>query len=240
MVKAKYDLDLSASHVGYTMDGVYSGSMAFRFDADLGGLNAMLGALGGRASTGKVDGWFRNDQFVMRLSPYNKAKEDAFISTLNYTLDELGSVDDDPGQQARQDLADAFVKPLTDTIGSKPDEYEKANAPLYYWFDWEYNMTEGDMSQNYAVSGVMGMASGYGSLDASGEHLEAHGTAVSPFGVYREDISEDFHSPFPYVVHVYENGRVTLELHSQKGGGVVIIFRGKIDRIPVEDTVVVP
>lgn len=241
LVKAKYDLDLSASHVGYTMDGVYAGSMAFKFDADLGGLNAMMGALGGHASTGKVDGWFRNDNFVMELKPYNKIKEDAFLSTLNYTSEQLGSLDEDPGAQAQQDLAAAFAKPLTDTIGSKPDDYEKANAPVSYWFDWEYNMTEGDMSQHYAVNGIMGMAGGCGSLDASGEHLEAHGSAVSPFGgVYREDISEDFHSPFPYVVHVYENGRVTFELHSQRGGGVVIVFRGKIDSIPVEQTVIVP
>ena len=234
LVTAKYDMDLSASHVGWTRDGVYSGSMAFKFDADLSGLNAMVGALGGRASTNHADGWFRNDKFVMELTPYNKIKEDAFVSTLNYTLEQLGSVEDEPQSEA-QTAADAFAAPLLENIGSKPDAYELANAPQSYWFDWEYNMTEGDMSQHYAVAGILGIGSGYGSLNAAGDHLEAHGHALG----YRDDVSEDFHSPFPYVIHVYENGRVTLELHSQKGGPVVIIFRGKIDRIPVGQTTLV-
>ena len=237
LVKAKYDLGLSASHVGLTMDGVYGGEMDFKFSADLSGLNAMLGAMGGVANTGKLGGWFRNDRFIMELTPYNKVKKDAFVSTLDYTSEELGSIDDAP--KPKPDLADAYAKPFLENMGSKPDEYERANAPLSYWFDWEYNMTEGDMSQYYSVHGVMGIGSGWGSLSADGEHLEGHGSAVSPFGVFREDISEDFHSPFPYVIHVYENGRVTFELHSQRGGGVVIIFRGKIDKIPVSDTIVV-
>ena len=234
LVTAKYDMDLSASHVGWTRDGVYAGSMAFTFDADLSGLNAMVGALGGRASTNHADGWFRNDEFVMELKPYSKVKEDAFISTLNYTLEQLGSLEEKPQGEA-QTAADAFAAPLLETLGSKPDAYERANAPQSYWFDWEYNMTEGDMSQHYAVSGILGIGIGWGSLNAAGDHLEAHGHALG----YRDDISEDFHSPFPYVIHAYENGRVTLELHSQKGGPVVIIFRGKIDRIPVEETVLV-
>lgn len=237
LVNAKYELGLSASHVGYNMEGVYGGEMDFKFSADLSGLNAFLGAMGGVANTGKLGGWFKNDKFIMELTPYNKVKEDAFISTLDYTSDELGSIDDDP--KPKPDLTDAYAKPFLDNMGSKPDEYEKANAPLSYWFDWEYNMTEGDMSQYYSVHGVMGIGSGWGSLSADGEHLEGHGSAVSPFGTFRDDISEDFHAPFPYVIHVYENGRVTFELHSQRGGGVVIIFRGKIDKIPVSDTILV-
>ena len=233
LVKAKYDLDLSASHVGWTADGVYAGEMAFKFDADLGGLNAMVGALGGRASTNHVDGWFRNDKFVMELTPYNKAKEDAFVSTLNYTLEQLGSPEEAP--QTPQTAADAFAAPLLETMGSKPDAYELANAPKSYWFDWEYNMTEGDMSQFYSVTGILGIGSGWGSLNAEGDHLEAHGHALG----WRDDISEDFHSPFPYVMHLYENGRVTFELHSQKGGPVVLIFRGRLDSIPVEQTILV-
>ena len=242
LVQAKYDMKLSASHVGPTMDGVYSGSMAFKFDAGLGGLNAMVGALGGRASTNKIDGWFRNDKFVMKLSGYNKEKEDAFVNTLNYTLDELSSVDD--AEQARieaqHQMQDAIMNPMLQNIGSKPDAYELTHSPSHYWFDWEYNMTEGDMSQNYAVSGVLGMASGRGSMNAAGDHVEAHGRAVTPWGVYTDDIDEDYHSPFPYVIHAYEDGRVNLVLHSQKGGPVVIIFRGKIDKIPVGQTVVIP
>ena len=244
LVKARYDLDLSVSHVGWTMDGVYSGSMDFKFDAALGGLNTFLGALGGRANTNKLGGWFKNDKFVMELTPYNKSKEDAFINTLNYTLEELGAVDDDELAriEAQHQMTDAIMNPMLQNMGSKPDAYELANAPLSYWFDWEYNMTEGDMSQYYSVSGVMGIGGGHGSMNAAGDHVEAHGRAVNPLTgqVFTEDLDEVYHSPFPYVIHAYENGRVTFELHSQKGGPVVVIFRGKIDKIPVGQTVVVP
>ena len=244
LAKCKYDLDLSASHVGWTMDGVYSGSMGFKFDANIGGVNLMLAALGGRANTSSFSGWFRNDEFVMELKAYNKEKEDAFVNTLNYTLDELGAVDDAEiaNIEAQHQAEAAIMNPILQNLGSKPDAFELANVPSSYWFDWEYNMTEGDMSMYYSVNGIMGIGGGYGSMNAAGDHVEAHGKAVNPLTgqVFTDDLDEVYHSPFPYVIHAYENGRVSFILHSQKGGPVVIIFRGKIDKIPVGQTTVVP
>ncbi len=92
LTKSTYDLDLSCSHVGTDMNGIYCGSLAMDFEADLSGLNQMMGAMGGTASTSNVDGWFRNDEFVMELVPYNAEKEQGFIGSLDIKVDENGNV----------------------------------------------------------------------------------------------------------------------------------------------------
>jgi len=232
-----YDLDLSCSHVGPEMNGVYAGSLAMKFDADLSGLNSMMSAMGGSASTDHVDGWFRNDEFVMELKPYSKEKEDAFIGSLDYIIDENG--DAVPKQQS-DPYTEAIVGPMLEQMGSGTKSFEKESAPASYWFDWDYNMTEGDMSQSYSVSGVMGIASASGGMDASGTHISGSAVAHSPLGgVFTDRYDETFDAPFPYVIRVYETGQVVFELHSPNGGPVVIKFYGTIDKIPVSQTTVV-
>ena len=236
LVKMKYDLALSCSHVGEEMDGVYRGSLAMAYGADLSGITAMIGAMGGRTSTNSMKGWFRNDNFIMELKPYSREKEEAFIHGLDLIIDENMDVVPKPSDNP---YADAVAAPFLAQMGSGSEAFEKENAPVSYWFDWDYHMTSGDISSTYAVSGVMGMASAQGSIDESGSHVAGSGRAVSPLGVYTDRYEKEYESPFPYVIRVYGNDRVVFELHSPEGGPVVIKFYGRIDRIPVSQTVVV-
>ncbi len=129
---------------------------------------------------------------------------------------------------------------MLEQMGSGSEEFEKNSTPVSYWFDWDYHMTSGDMSQSYSVTGVMGIASASGSMDASGTHIQGSGIAHSPLGgTYTSRYSEDFDAPFPYIIRVYETGDVVFELHSSEGGPVVIKFYGTIDKIPVGETTVV-
>ena len=235
LADVKYDLKLSASHVGCARDGVYRGSLSMAYGADLSGVNELMGSLGGRASTGHLSGWFRNDAFVMDLTPYNKIKEEAFLSTLDTVINADGEVVPASGGT----YADAVAAPMLAQMGSKPQAFENTLTPLSYWFDWDHHMTSGDLSGSYAITGVMGIASAHATVDTAGTHVEGAGTAVSPFGVFHERYSKDFESPFPYVIRVYEDGRVVFELHSPNGGPVVIKFYGTLDRIPVSQTTVV-
>ena len=237
LAECTYDLDLSCSHVGKDMNGVYAGRLAMRFDADLSGLNEMIGALGGTASTSHTDGWFRNDNFVMELKPYDAEKEQAFIGSLDLALDENMEIvpknESDP-------YTDAIVGPMLEQMGSGTEQFEKDQTPVSYWFDWDYNMTEGDMSQSYSVTGIMGIASASGGMDASGKHISGSAVAHSPLGgVYTDRYDETLDAPFPYIIRVYETGQVVFELHSSSGGPVVIKFYGTIDKIPVSETTVI-
>ena len=237
LVDMDYELKLSASHVGLARDGVYRGSLAMKYQADLGGLSGLMAAMGGVTSSNNLDGWFRNDNFVMELTPYNKEKEDAFIHGLDTVVTDGGEIvpknESDP-------YTDAIVTPILQQMDSGDLEEEKANAPLSYWFDWDYHMTEGKLGYGWGVTGVMGIGSAYGTIDNEGKHIQGWGKAVSPLGgVFTDRYSEDFESPFPYVIRVYESGLCVFELHSPMGGPVRLKFYGTLDRIPVSETTVV-
>ncbi len=236
LTETTYDLDLSCSHVGTDMNGIYCGSLAMDFKADLSGLNALMGAMGGTASTSVADGWFRNDEFVMELLPYSAEKEQAFIGSLDIKTDENGEVIEEPSDP----YTDAIAASLLEGMGSGSEQFEKDNVPVSYWFDWDYHMTEGDMSQSYSVSGVMGIADASGGQDASGSHISGGAVAHSPLGgTITERYDETFDAPFPYIIRVYDTGDVVFELHSPMGGPVVIKFYGSIDAVPVSETTVV-
>lgn len=231
LAKVTYDLDLSCSHVGEDMFGVYRGSMAMNFDADISGVYEMFKLLGGKSKS-DTKGWFRNDRFIMEITPYNADKEHAFISTLE-------QAPDGEGDASYAALAEALIA----MMGSQNKDFEKNGSPLGYWFDWDYHMTSGDMSTFFSVSGVFsGVAySAEGSSDSSGGHISGSAIAHAPFigQTFTERYSEDFQSPFPYIIRVYETGEVVLELHSSNGGPVVVKFYGTIDKVPVEATTTV-
>ena len=235
LAKMKYDLKLSCSHVGPARDGIYKGSLAVAYGADLSGLTEMLGSLGGRTSANRLAGWFRNDRFIMKLAPYDKEKEDGFIGSLDLVIDE----NNDAVPKPSDPYTDAAAAPMLAQMAASSRDFEKESAPVSYWFDWDYHMTSGDIAQSYAVSGVLGIASAHASLDESGSHVEGAGKAVSPWGVYTDRYDKEFDAPFPYVIRVYGNDQVVFELHSPDGGPVTIKFYGHIDRIPVSQTTVV-
>ena len=210
--------------------------LAMDFQAELSGLNSLMAAMGGSASTGSVDGWFRNDEFVMELLPYNPEREQGFIGSLDIKLDENGQI----VEETTDPYTDALMGSMLGEMGSGSEPFEQEQTPVSYWFDWDYHMTEGDMSQSYSVTGIMGIGSASGGMDASGTHISGSAIAHSPLGgVYTDRYDETFDAPFPYILRVYETGQVVFELHSASGGPVVIKFYGTIDKIPVSETTIV-
>ncbi len=235
LAKMKYGLKLSCSHVGPERDGVYRGSLALAYGADLSGLTEMIGSLGGRTSANRLAGWFRNDKFIMKLSPYSKEKEQGFIGSLDLVMNE----DHEAVPKPSDPYADAIAGPMLAQMAAGSRDFEKESDPESYWFDWDYHMTSGDIGYSYSISGVMGMAGGKATLAEDGSSVEASGKAVTPLGSYSDRYDKDYDAPFPYVIRVYGNGRAVFELHSPEGGPVTIKFYGQIDRIPVSQTTVV-
>ena len=235
LAKMKYGLKLSCSHVGPERNGVYRGSLALAYGADLSGLTEMIGSLGGRTSADRLAGWFRNDKFIMRLSPYDKEKEEGFIGSLDLVMNE----DHEAVPKPSDPYADAVAGPVLAQMAAGSRDFEKESEPASYWFDWDYHMTAGDIGYSYSISGVMGMAGGKATFAEDGSGVEASGKAVTPWGSYSDRYDKDYDAPFPYVIRIYGNDRAVFELHSPEGGPVTIKFYGHVDRIPVSQTEVV-
>lgn len=222
LVQAHYYVGLSCSHVGTSMNGVYCGTLGLSYWADLSGLKSMMASIGGMVD-GKGRGWFRNDRFTMILQPYDAQAEADFVQQTA-----LPSAD---GSQTNE---------LLDALGTQPKAFE-TGTPAGYWYDWDYRMTAGDLDE-YATASVnyYGLVDGTSFAYWDGYTLEAEGEADAILGFHAEDSStKTDYMPFPYIIKVYETGEVTLELLSSASVGFRIRFYGTIDRVLVEDTVVV-
>lgn len=231
LADVEYKLKLNCSHVGETAFGVYRGEMSMDFDADCSGALNILKLLG-FSSEDDLKGWFRNDGFVMKLKPYVNSDETEFINTFDISQNEL-SAEEAVGKELLNALIGAFV-----TAGEKDER-----TPSGLWYDWSFHMSEGDMGTYVKLNGgafpiYLGNASA--STDAKGSDLKADATVTTAFtGPISERYDEPIDSPFPYTIKVYENNDVLFTLYNAKGGPVTVTFKGRLDRIPVDQTVVV-
>lgn len=228
-----YYLDLSCSHVGPTMFGVYGGELGMSYGADLSGLQAVLGATGGSMSY-DVDGWFKNSNFLMRLAEYDKEEEDEFEGM----IERLGQDPTLTGDQ--QQLLEGFMGGLLGNVGTPDQEFEKTGTASGLWQDWDFHMTEGDMSQYASFSGIgsiTGVASFGGTVTVNEDFSHTDGDIVGRtiFGSYSERYSDPIENPFPHTIRVYETGDVVFELYGS-GGYISVKFFGTLDKVPVGDT----
>ena len=235
----EYMLNLSCSHVGPTMDGVYSGEMDFTYAADYGGLNELLSLpiYGGGGISGDTSGWFENEKFIMDLTDYDEERETTFVNSLNQPFTDSDGNELDEETNA---LVSEYLYSFMEGVGSGDELFELQNKPKYYWFDWDHHMTGGDMSQWVTISGnVYGIVPFEGYSEVDSEYSTGNGSAsahVIGGPTFAERYDEVIDAPFPYVIHVYETGDVVFELHNNTGGPVVVKFYGKIDKKPVEET----
>jgi hypothetical protein len=231
LLSVSYDLRLSCSHVGPDMFGPYKGEMEMSYNADLDAVMELLTITGGSA-TYDADGWFMNDRFIMELCENDAQAEGYFIESLQPASDMSSD---------EQAIVDSYMNQFLGNVGSGTEQFEFDQAPSGNWFDWEFKMTDGDMSGYLNVTNIAyGTTSGSGTVDASGVNTDGWATASHPLaGTFSERYSEKIETPFPYIIRVYETGQVVFELHSANGGPVTVKFYGAIDKIPVEDTTLV-
>ncbi|MDR0906743.1 MAG: hypothetical protein LBN00_11345 [Oscillospiraceae bacterium] len=228
LATVNYNLNFSCSHVGPDMFGPYKGEMEMSYDADLSGMIGLMTITGGSVEY-DADGWFKNDDFIMVASGYAAEKEDDFTQSFEQTSD-LGAEE--------QAIVDEYMDAILGDVGSGNQDFENSKTPVAHWYDWDFHMTEGDMSGYITMTGIAyGTTSGSGSVDASGVYMQGSATASAPFvGTFSERYSEEIVSPFPYILRLYETGEAVFELHSANGGPVTVKFYGTIDKIPVGDT----
>jgi hypothetical protein len=224
-----YTLKLSCSHVGMDMFGPYKGEMEMSYNADLSGMVELITLTGGSVDY-DADGWFKNDAFIMELYENDAQAEEIFIESFQ-------SVADEDMDEATAALVQGYMDDLLGDIGSGDRDFELSQIPAGNWFDWDFHMTEGDMSGFITMSGIAyGTTSGSGGVDASGVYASGH--AENILG-YSERYSETIETPFPYVIRLYETGEAVFELYSANGGPVTVKFYGTVDKIPVEETTLV-
>ena len=221
-----YDLDLSCSHVGETMYGAYMGEMAMEYAADLSGLVALSTVTGGSVEY-DADGWFKNGAFLMKLGEYDHEEDELFVSTLG-----------DPVDAEEDAMTAAILEQYLGELKAGSEDFELEGEPEAVWCDWDFHMTEGDMSGYIQMTGLAyGTTTGGGIVDASGTQISGGATASMPgIGSFTERYDEAIENPFPYTIKVYGEN-VVMELFSANGGPVTVKFYGTIDKIPVEDTI---
>ena len=226
LAQVEYDLDLSCSHVGKTAQGVYRGEMAMAYAADLSGLISLVTLTGGSVDY-DADGWFKNGNFLMNLGGYDQEEDELFVTSLEIPAD-------NPEEQA---MMDAMLGQYLGDLEAGSEDFEESSQPDAMWCDWDFHMTEGDMSGYINMTGIAyGTTSGGGGVDASGKSMSGSASASALGYTFTERYSETLESPFPYTIKVYGNN-VVMELFSAQGGPVTVKFYGTIDKVPVENTI---
>ena len=225
LANVDYTLHLSCSHVGKTPFGVYRGELALSFAGDMSGVKTILSLLG-MSSDDDLNGWFRNDRFLMKLRPYDKEDEDGFLGTVNPS-----------DSNAQNEAANQILNALLGAVIQSPKTDDR--TPAGFWCDWDFHMTEGDMGTYLRLNGglLYWYVNGYASTDSSGTKENADLTGKVIFHpAFAERYSEPVDSPFPYTLKLFEDGSVLFTLYNAKGGPVTVNWVGQIDAVPVEDT----
>ena len=252
LAKVDYTLEFNCSHVGPTMFGVYRGTLGMKVHGDITGTKILLAAMG-FSSKSDVDGWFRNDNFVMKIRPFDSADELQFYETFDTTEQEraenapkpTGDAQKDAAAMAAYEAANKLVDSITGNIGSsqQSDELRKVGVkrPAGLWYDWDFHMTSGDMGMFLKLNGGPLFVKGHaeGSVGANGKPVQGYAVMHSPFGTYNERYSETLECPFPYTVRMYPDGSVLFTLYNAKGGPVRVYWAGYVHTIPVSQTTVV-
>ena len=114
LASADYTLDLNCSHVGETMYGVYRGTMDFKVKGDISGVKGMLAVIGMRSSS-DVDGWFKNDRFVMELKPFSPTSEEEFTSP--FEAKPLVDAPESTGDATQDAANQAVYQAINDMLG---------------------------------------------------------------------------------------------------------------------------
>ena len=241
--KMNYTLNLNCSHVGKTLYGVYHGEMSFKFDGDITGTKLLLLALGIKSKE-DVDGWFINDNFVMRLKPYDAGAEEEFVQSFTQTSSpEITPSGDARKDELSQNIADTInntINSLLENMSVKKDPGSKQRVGL--WYDWDTHMTEGDIGVFLKLNGgtPLWYVNGHSGTDSEGGLLDVDASTWTPFsGTMAERYDEVISSPFPYKIKVYDNSSVVFTLYNSKGGPVTADWLGSLSAVPVEDTIVV-
>ena len=237
-----YTLNLNCSHVGETVYGVYRGELSMKFDGDISGVKALLRVALGLGTQEDVNGWFRNDKFVMKLKPYDSTDEEEFLQTLPKDAIESQPETGDANKDAAAALVTGMVNKFINAVYSAAsDNPQEPSAPSGLWYDWDFHMTDGDMGTFIKLNGGTPLwhITGHAETNAAGELVTGDSTVTTIFtGPIKERYDEPLYSPFPYSIKVYPDSTVIFTLYNTKGP-VSVGWIGNISRIRVEDTVTV-
>ena len=237
LAAATYNVNISASHVGEDMYGVYFGEINFDYNADMSGMESLLTAQGGTISY-DTDGWFVNDKFMFSLSPYNAEEEEMVIAFVNH-----GSAFEGMSAEER-----ALMESILGSVYNLDNEkgFEKNTVASAMWWDMDIPMTDGDMSGFFEMSGVMGgITDASDSVDKSGKNVVADARVAFAMyangalvGTYDEryESKDTFENPLTHTIKVYPDGEAVVTFYSASGGPVTTKCYGTLTKIPVEDT----
>ena len=211
-----YDLELTATHTGADMFGLYTGEIGMEYSADLSGLQGFL-AMSGVDMDYSADGWFKNTGFKMELMHYNLKDEEHFIDSLK-----------DPNiTDEERALVQSYTAAMFAGVGSGSKDFETEKTPVGLWYDWAFHMTEGDMSAYVNMNSAMFSASA--TQDKTAKTAEGYANAIF-VGSIHESLSYADESPFPYQIVVYESGEAVFTLRNPTESPIVVKFYGTLKK----------
>ncbi len=242
--ETKYHLKLSCSHVGETMFGVWGGEMDFETKSNFRKLQGLMAVMG-LGSSMDLNVWFKNDRFLMNLLPYCAADEDEFVEDYIQPLYEAPEGMDPAAAAAGSAMVSAIQNAAISGTGVSKS-LKNAVAPEGFYRGYYTNHTEGDLSQSVKLFGFVTPAvvlKGQVETDEDGQSLNGgiHAVAgippIMPPRKFNENVEEEIATPFPYTINVFADGSVLFRLYNSSGGPITVNFFGKMDKIPVEETI---
>lgn len=242
LVSVDYHMKLSCSHVGMDMFGAWGGEMAFETKSNLGGLKTMF-ALMGSAMKADADVWFKNDKFLIKINPYSVEDEGDFVEDFVKPLCEAK-----PGASAAEAAgiaaANAYVNAVQQVAISGTNVGRtliNAVPPQGFAVGYYTHMTEGDLSQYMTTTGLISIVpiTAHAETDKEGNMVTGEAHAFVPIVNKKIDtsIEHEIEYPFPYTLNVFSDGSVLMRVYNSNGGPFTVNFFGKMDKIPVGDTI---
>ena len=240
-----YKLELSASHVGPTMYGVYKGRLRVEYNGDLSGVKLLL-ALAAVRTNADLNGWFESDPFLFRIEPYVEGEEYDFVSTFDQT-EELTVKS--TGNAAADAIAQSYVnmfQNLTNSIisNSSNDELHETMGipPEGFWYAYTVHMTDGDMSDFITMNGgplIFSInASAY--RNKEGNVVDSHAKVRAIFTpTFTDNDRMEIEDPVPCSIKLYNDGKAAFTIYNAKDPGISVAWIGTVDKIPVSSTTVV-
>ena len=217
-VTTNYAVNVSATHIGPSLDGEYAGSFDIEYDCNLGIMELILEQYIGSV-TYDLDGFMKTNQLKFHVL---STDEESYNNDLNAFVNSFGT----PMSDREKAI---FDKAITRFGNYNPKTLEYENqVPTHFWWDWTIPSTEGDMQDFFSLSSLA-----RGAIETYAN--KGQGTP-SQFNVVRP-ILDSYHTydysvsaSIPYTISVYNNNNVVMCFYSPDGGPLTIKFYGTIER----------
>lgn len=247
LVDVDYKMKASISHVGPTLNGIFGGNVTISAHRNTDGVESLFSLIGGSLELSQgSDLECECDGFLMNVHGYDAGIDQKWQSQFG----EEGMYVD-MNSSERMQVRSAMNMVMGD-YQPRQKNFEQDSHPVGFGAITETKLKD-VFFENAKLSihngWYQGVFDGFVSMgsvghDAENAYLDDPETTAFASSRVRtfwgQSITGDIYlkmPSLPLILRIFPNNQVVMELYSSTGGPFVAKFYGKIDRIPVENTV---